>query len=214
MCRRYTGMGDVGRGNPLFPGKRRGALEGSDETMGSVIAETDRLLLRALVADDIEPLLGVLGHPQVMRFSLKGPLSREEVSAWLKPRIRASSEGQPSQYAVVRKRDEAFLGFSGFIPFADPDGDADYELGFRFHPFCWGDGVATESGRAVISYGFDCLGLESVAAVVEEANAASVRVLEKLAMRYLKDMRYHDIPVRRYVVWKQQIQGATGRNGT
>lgn len=172
----------------------------------SIITETDRLIIRHLTAEDEEQLVDILGHPEVMRYSLKGPMSRDEVSEWLAPRLDASAAGEPVQYAVVRKLDESFVGFSGYISFADPDGEADYELGYRFHPACWGGGMATEAARAVLVYGFDHFDLDTVAAIVDRKHAASMRVLEKVGMRYTGDIMYHDILVMRFVLRSGELR--------
>jgi RimJ/RimL family protein N-acetyltransferase len=46
----------------------------------------------------------------------------------------------------------------------------------------WGRGIATEASRCVLGYGFGALGFRAVVASTDVANAASVRVLEKLGM--------------------------------
>ena len=48
----------------------------------------------------------------------------------------------------------------------------------------WNRGIATESSRCVIRYGFEELGFRGVEASTDRANTASVRVLEKLGMLF------------------------------
>jgi len=45
-----------------------------------------------------------------------------------------------------------------------------------------------------------------VVAVVERENMASVRILEKIGMKYVKDMLYHDIAVMRYNLRRADFQ--------
>ena len=48
----------------------------------------------------------------------------------------------------------------------------------------WNRGIATEASRHVIGYGFGMLGFHTIAASTDVGNTASVRVLEKLGMRF------------------------------
>lgn len=48
----------------------------------------------------------------------------------------------------------------------------------------WGRGYATEAVRASIRYGFEAVGLESIAAVTRVENLASQRVMQKAGMKY------------------------------
>jgi RimJ/RimL family protein N-acetyltransferase len=170
------------------------------------IGQTERLILRNFVPDDVQPLMDVLGNPRVMRFSLRGPHSRRQVAEWLDRRIRTSASGLPTQYAVLRGTSLEFLGFSGFLPFEDPDGEAEHEISYRFRPACWNQGIGTEALQACLKYGFTHFKFAAVLAVVEEANAASVRVLEKVGMQYVKDTLYHDIPVQKYLITRENFQ--------
>ena len=47
----------------------------------------------------------------------------------------------------------------------------------------WGQGIATEAGRAVLDHGFRRLGFDPIVAVTHPANLASQRVLEKLGLK-------------------------------
>jgi RimJ/RimL family protein N-acetyltransferase len=46
----------------------------------------------------------------------------------------------------------------------------------------WDKGLATEAAKAALQYGLDELKLTYIIAVVEPANTASIRVIEKLGM--------------------------------
>ncbi len=52
-------------------------------------------------------------------------------------------------------------------------------IGYRFCEPCWGQGLATETVRALTGYIFETVGLNRIEAYVMPQNAASQRVLEK-----------------------------------
>jgi RimJ/RimL family protein N-acetyltransferase len=164
------------------------------------ILRTGRLILRHFTPDDVDALQAILGHPEVMRFSLSGPMSREKVIIWLDKRVAASETDLPSQYAVISMESGKMLGLSGYVPYADPESDAEYEIGYRFHPSSWGRGIGSEAVQATLDFGFSSLGFKDIIAFVEKENVASVRILEKIGMQYIRDMLYHDIPVRKYLI--------------
>ena len=71
-------------------------------------------------------------------------------------------------------------------------------LAYRFLPAYRGQGLATEAPRACVRYAFERLDLERVEAFVLPANAASVRVLDKLAMKPMPAVMYDDQSALRY----------------
>lgn len=76
------------------------------------------------------------------------------------------------------------VGFAGYWHFRTPPS---LELLFGVESDHWNRGIATESSRCVIRYGFETLDFQTIEASTDVANAASVRVLEKLGMRYVVD---------------------------
>lgn len=65
-------------------------------------------------------------------------------------------------------------------------------LGYVLDERFWGQGYATEMARSALAVGFGELGLREVYAVIDPANAASRRVLEKTGFTYLRDFLYRD----------------------
>lgn len=137
-----------------------------------------------------------------MRFSLSGPMSREQMPALLHKALVAYGEGRPSHYLVLDRSRGDVLGSCGFIPFQDPDREADYETTYRFISTCWGRGMATEAVQSLLEHGFDRFNLPAVAAVVEKENVASVRVLEKVGMACTGEMRSHGVTVMRFILFR------------
>ncbi len=168
-----------------------------------IVIETDRLILRHFTNDDFNDLYAVLGNPKVMKFSLNGPYSKDKVEEELKGILISDQLKALSRYAVIIKEEQKLIGFCGFFLYKDDDGDADYEIGYRFLPEYWGNGYATETAKATIPYAFNNHEIKSIAAVVEKENIASIRVLENAGMNFSKDSVYHGIPVMKYIICKK-----------
>ena len=75
------------------------------------------------------------------------------------------------------------IGFTGMWPFRDPP---DLELLYGVTEPLWGQGYAAEIAHAVMTYCFDALDMPVIRASTDAANAASVRVLEKLGFRCVR----------------------------
>ncbi len=65
-----------------------------------------------------------------------------------------------------------------------PLDDGDFELGWWIWKDHWGQGFATEAGRAFVAHARDVLGLKTLVAVIDPPNAASRAVAEKLGLRF------------------------------
>jgi RimJ/RimL family protein N-acetyltransferase len=95
-------------------------------------------------------------------------------------------------WAVVEKPSRAVIGYCGLSRFADVGGRAETEVGYRLARAHWGKGFATEAALAVRNYAFDQLAISRLIAIIDPANAASIRIAKKLGMAYEKDVTFAD----------------------
>jgi len=73
------------------------------------------------------------------------------------------------------------LGCAGWFK---RDGLDDVDIGYAFLPKFWSKGYAVESALAVEAYAKDVVGLKRMVAITTPANAGSIRVLEKIGLRF------------------------------
>lgn len=143
---------------------------------------TDRLKLRPYRPDDVAAMFAVFGDPEVMRYSQSGADPTVEATSI---RIQKLIEHQVrfgfSLWVAEDRSSGEILGDCGLKQLEE--GPA-IEVGYRFARSSWGRGYATEAAAASVHYGFTTLGLERIVAVVEPPNVASLRVLEKVGLRY------------------------------
>ena len=165
-----------------------------------IVCETSRLILRKFNESDVEPLLSFLGDPEVMRFSIGGPVTRADIQTkYLPGCLKRYSRDGLGQWAVVLKSDGICVGECG-ICVQEVDGEREFEISYRMRRDCWGIGLATEAVRACRDYGFKQAGLHRLISIIESENAASIRVAEKMGMKLAKQASFHDIPVLIYSV--------------
>jgi len=108
---------------------------------------------------------------------------------------------------VSRRSDGASMGMCGLLR-RDIFPDAD--LGYAFMPEYWGQGYAFEAADAVVKHASKKFGLTRLIAVVSEGNEGSIRVLEKLGMKFerMVSMRPGEPDVRLYGRTQGQPQSA------
>lgn len=153
------------------------------------VIETERLSLRRLNEGDAAFILELLNDPSFLhnigdkgvrtladavRYILQGPVAsyaRHGFGLWL---------------VEVKDAASAPAGICGLVQretLPDPD------IGYAFLPRFWGRGYASESAAAVMSYARDALGLGRVLAITIPDNQGSIKVLEKIGLRYERRAR-------------------------
>lgn len=153
--------------------------------------ETNRLYLRELNISDAEDFFLLNQDPEVIKYT--GDVAFQHVSealSFLQNYNPYELYGY-GRWAVIRKEDDAFLGWCGLKYSPDLD---EVDIGFRFFQKYWNQGYASESALACLVYGFEQLNLEKIVGRAMEANLASVKVLEKIGMHYVGqfDFMKHD----------------------
>ncbi|HEY7014703.1 MAG TPA: GNAT family N-acetyltransferase [Streptosporangiaceae bacterium] len=143
------------------------------------VLTTQRLALRPVTEQDHGELLAHWTAPDVRRFLFDGAvLSPAEITEIIEDSTRTFAAADYGLW-LIRERDRVTLvGTAGLRPLADLGLEVIYSLA----PEAWGQGYATEAGRAVIEYALGPLGLPEVLAEVDEGNAASVAVIERLGL--------------------------------
>jgi [ribosomal protein S5]-alanine N-acetyltransferase len=143
--------------------------------------ETERLLVRRFDPErDAEQLLAVYGDPEVMRFIPGGAYSGlEAVRTRLAGYAREHDSRGFSFWAVVERESGEVVGDAGFGVFRRT---GDIELGYTLRRDRWGRGYATEAARACLDAGFAHLDAARIVAVVDEENARSFWVAERIGM--------------------------------
>ncbi|MFN8189272.1 MAG: GNAT family N-acetyltransferase [Nocardioidaceae bacterium] len=148
---------------------------------------TDRLRLEPLAPEHAELLVAMNEDPAVMRFITGEPFARERTLRSL-PTWVADQDGLGfwAGFVETPPAGEEFVGV--WCLERDPEGDGAAELSYRLPRHSWGRGLATEGATAVLSHGFDTIGLQRVWAETMALNAASRAVLERLGMTYERSL--------------------------
>lgn len=147
------------------------------------ITETARLNLRHIELDDAPFLLELLNDPAFIKnigdrgvrsledarlYALNGPLASYEKHGFGLFLVELKASGEPIGICGLLKRDTL----------------EDVDIGFAFLPSFRSQGYALEAASATKSYALNVLGLKRIVAVVVPENTGSIKLLERLGLKY------------------------------
>lgn len=147
------------------------------------LLETERLVLRRLHTDDAEFIVGLLNQPSFLRYiGDKEVRNIADAVQYIQTGPLASYERFGfGLYLVELKENGESIGMCGLLK---RDSLPDVDVGFAFLPSFWSQGYAFESAAAVMNYGREVLGLRRIVAITSPDNDASIRLLEKIGLRF------------------------------
>lgn len=163
------------------------------------IVETSRLILREFKREDYRELFPILANPNVMKFSVSGCLTVTQTQEKIDSYIDSYRQYGFGKWAVILKEDKQLIGYCG-IAVEKIDGKQEIELGYRLSDKYWGKGLATEAAKAALQHGLNELKLPYIIAIVEPANIASIKVIEKLGMEYKRQTIFYGLEMNVYQI--------------
>ena len=143
--------------------------------------ETERFLLRKMSMDDTDDMYEYARNADVTKYLSWSPHPDKaytfEYLSYLQNRYKT---GDFFDWSIVCKDTGKMIGTCGFTSFDIPNNSA--EVGYVLSTPYWGQEIAPEALRAVITFGFEVLELNRIEAHFMPDNHSSRRVLEKCMM--------------------------------
>jgi RimJ/RimL family protein N-acetyltransferase len=178
------------------------------------VLDTPRLRLRPFALADHAAHAQIYSDPQVMRYMPRGPMTPPEAQQAshevLRHFIDHWTRYAYGVWAVTDKVTGTLLGQCGlrFLPQLN-----EVEVLYLLARASWGQGLASEAAEAALAYGFEQVGLERIIALTKPENTASRRVMEKLGMRYEKNLHIFHLEAVYYAITQDAWRGREGSRG-
>ena len=147
--------------------------------MNTPTLETERLILRKFIENDIEAMYRIYSDKEVNKFLPWFPLeSLEETRLFFKERY-ASKYVQPQAYAyaVCLKKDNIPIGY------INVDMEEHHDFGYGLRKEFWHQGIITEAGKAVVAQ-VKKDGIPYITATHDRNNPRSRNVMKNIGMKY------------------------------
>jgi len=150
---------------------------------------TARLNLREFIATDFAAVHAYSADPRVTRYLFFGPRDEESTAEYLEE-LLASQREQPRTRFELAVEETASGKLIGACDLSLIESNV-VDLGYMLSAEQWGKGYATEIALALVDAAFFELRAQRVISTVDVNNGASIRVLEKIGMRWEAVYRKH-----------------------
>jgi len=159
--------------------------------------ETQRLILRPMLATDIDALHLIFKDPKVMASFGGELLNSEQMERWLGRNLDHQNQHGYGLFSVILKESGELIGDCG-LEQMELEGVQVAELGYDYRSDYWNQGFATEAACAVRDYAFDILQLPQLISLIRVGNLASKRVAEKVGMTLDEEFTRYGIHYWKY----------------
>ena len=150
--------------------------------MSLIYLETPRFTIRQWQPADAQELCTIMSDPRVHQYTGDQPWSLERAGKYIQFMLEKDFRTLEAFHgACVLKSDARIIGFTGLNPYLPKQPELESQFGVPH----WGQGYATEIGKAVIAAAFATTDIERIYGMVNPLNQASRRVMDKIGMTCL-----------------------------
>ena len=154
--------------------------------------QTDRLNAERLRAGHLDELCRMHRDSAVMA-TLGGICSDDQTVLFLRKNLDHWDRHGYGLWVFREKADSRFAGRGG-LRNLEVGGNDEVELNYVLQAEYWGKGLATEVANAILTVGFEQLGMANVVAFTKPANRASRRVMDKVGFKFERDIVHAGLP--------------------
>lgn len=169
------------------------AASGADEGRGqprplAPVMDTPRLSLREITSGDGGFIFALMNEPAYLQhIGDRGVRTLDDARRYILEKLAPSyAKVGYGLYLVELKEGRVPVGICGLVrreALEHPD------IGFAFLHVHWSRGLAFEAAGATLDHAFGSLGLKTVLGITSPANQASIRLLEKLGLKFQRMIR-------------------------
>jgi RimJ/RimL family protein N-acetyltransferase len=163
--------------------------------------ETARLLLRAHIASDLDPIAAMRLDPVVLRYIGGTPVTPQQSWARMLGYVGHWHMMGFGYWVVEERATGRVIGEGGLADYMrdlDPRMAGVPELGYMFASDVHGRGYGTEFAVAVVRWADDVLRAPRTVCIVHEENVASRRIVERVGYRMFEQRDINGNPARLY----------------
>ncbi len=140
--------------------------------------ETERLLLRRVVQNDVNEVFALRSDKEVMQY-IPRPLAITvaDAAAHIDTIDATINNNEGINWAITLKGTDTLIGLIGHYRIQAINHRA--EVGYILSPKFQRQGIVVEAMKKVVEYGFKEMKLHSIEAVIDPNNSGSAKVLQK-----------------------------------
>ncbi|QZA77508.1 GNAT family N-acetyltransferase [Deefgea tanakiae] len=149
--------------------------------------ETQRLVLREIVAADAAAIFSIHGDANVMRYFGADPMSEPDQAVAL---IETFTRWRDEENSGIRwgiEQNGQLIGTCGLFRWNHAWHSA--MVGYELAQSTWGQGFMQEALVSILSYGFTAMDLNRIEAQIHPNNTASLKLMPKLGFTHEGQLR-------------------------
>jgi [ribosomal protein S5]-alanine N-acetyltransferase len=174
-----------------------------------IFAETDRFILREILASDINEMFELDSDSEVHKYLGNKPVrNKEQIENDINSIRQQYIDNGIGRWAIIDKATNQFIGWTGLkLVTEDTNNHKNfYDIGYRLIKKYWGQGIATETAIASLEYAFDKLNIDRVYASAHCENEESNKILKKIGLNFIETFYYQDIKCNWYKIDKHEYE--------
>ena len=161
--------------------------------------ETQRVLLRKFESTDLDGIFSLHSNPVVHTYLGNQIISkREEAKNIINYILQQYHDLGVGRWACIEKSTNKFMGWCGlkFVTETENNQTHFHDIGYRFLPEFWHQGIAKEVAKPCVEYGFRELNLNKIIGTCHIENVASKKVLEHCGLVETEQFYWNNLPCR------------------
>lgn len=160
--------------------------------------ETERLVLAPWQSADWTAFRPIATDVEVMRYITGGvPWTNEQIQGFVDRQVTLFAGRSYCRWKLVEKASGDLVGFCGPGFWKD---STEPEIGWWLARRYWGCGLATEAATAALRDAFERAGLERLISVAMRENRASIRIMEKLGLKFEREFESEGFQLVKYAI--------------
>jgi Acetyltransferases, including N-acetylases of ribosomal proteins len=152
--------------------------------IGTVLLETERLILRKQIIEDLEYTFPMLQDLDVKKYYTPYPFETnfEREKRNVEQLLNQYKEPSFYRWIVERKEDNKIIGMICLVVRSQAGKilEMNYYLGKSY----WRQGYGTEVGKRILDFGFNQIGCNRMEAFGAKVNSGTWKVMEKMGLKY------------------------------
>ncbi|MEE0059913.1 MAG: GNAT family N-acetyltransferase [Acutalibacteraceae bacterium] len=151
--------------------------------------QNEQFIIREYKSSDVTTVWNTLNNYQIYitTYGIPHPCDIKYAKKWIKDIKTAFLTKASYEYAIINKKNGAYMGNVGLINIDNSSRRCD--ITYFIDPLYQNHGIATQASAIMIKYAFEELGMVRVGGMCMDSNPASARVMEKLKMTYEGTLR-------------------------
>lgn len=163
------------------------------------IVENQNIFLRRFQKSDVNDLFELDSDIEVLKYIHVQPAENlEEIRTKIAQVEQQYQENGLGRLAIIRKSDEAFLGWAGLKYETEIREFPYYDIGYRLLRKFWRKGYGIQAAKLSLEYGFNDLKLDKICAAADVENIGSNKILNQIGMKQKDPFQFEGINCKWY----------------